>query len=99
MEKKNSMAKCHSCDCNSLGLPRILPGHFFPWCITPVKFLPIKLAPGVFPSRKIVTVAPRVFLGTPTYIATMYLIGTKERSPWLGALSLKFLEFKVSRLA
>ena len=36
--------------------------------------------------------------GIPVYIATMYLSGTKELSLWLGNLSVKFLEFKVSRL-
>ena len=29
----------------------------------------------------------------------VYLSGTEEHSPWLGALSVKLLEFKVSRLA
>ena len=39
---------------------------------------------------------PRVFLGIPVYIATVYLSGTEELSPRLGTLSVKFLEFKVS---
>ena len=65
------------------------------WCISMVKFFPIKLPPGVFPSRKIVDVSPRGLLGAPLYIATMYLSGTKEPSPWLGPLSVKILEFNV----
>ena len=44
------------------------------------------------------SVVPRVLLGIPVYIATMYLNGTEEPSSWLGALSVIFLGFKVSRL-
>ena len=69
----------------------------FPWCIPLAKFFAIKLPPGVFPFQKIVGVAPRVLLGALVYIATMYLSGTKEPSPWLGTLLVKFLEFKVPR--
>ena len=36
---------------------------------------------------------PRVFLGHPVYLATMYLNETKQLSPWLGALSVEFLKF------
>ena len=32
----------------------------------------------------------RDFWGISIYIATVYLSGTKEDSPWLGALSVKF---------
>ena len=43
------------------------------------------------------------FLGIPVYVATVYLSGTKEPSPWVlitkRALSIKFSEFKLSRLA
>ena len=45
------------------------------------------------------SVVPRVSFGIPVYIATVYLSGTEEHSPWLRALSVKFLKFKVSRLA
>ena len=45
------------------------------------------------------SVVPRVSLGIPLYIATVYLSGTEEPSLWLGALSVKYLEFQVSRLA
>ena len=45
------------------------------------------------------SVVPRVFLGIPVYIATVYLSRTEEHSPRLRALSVKFLEFRVSRLA
>ena len=45
------------------------------------------------------SVVPRVFLGIPVYIATVYLSGTEEPSPWWGYLSVKVLEFRVSRLA
>ena len=48
---------------------------------------------------KVNSVVPRVFLGIPEYEATVYLCETEEPSPWLGALSVNFLEFKVSRLA
>ena len=41
---------------------------------------------------------PRNVLGIAVYIATVYLNGTEVHSPWLGGLSVKFLEFKVSRL-
>ena len=39
------------------------------------------------------------FFGIPVYIATMYLSGTEEPSPWLGDLSVKPLVFKISRLS
>ena len=42
------------------------------------------------------SVVSRVSLGIP---ATVYLSGTGEPSSWLGAFSVKFLEFKVFRLA
>ena len=71
----------------------------FSWCISLAKFFTIKLPPGVFLSRKIVGVSPRVLLGAPVYITTMYLSGTKEPSPWLEPLLVKVLEFKVPRLA
>ena len=97
IEKKNSIAKYVIC----VTVIRWVHLEFFlvifPWCICLVKFFPIKLLPGVFPSRKIVSVALRVLFGAPVYIATMYLSGTKEPSPWLGTLSVKFLEFKVPR--
>ena len=48
---------------------------------------------------KVNSVVGRVFLGIPVYIATLYFSGTEEHSPWLVALSVKVLEFKVSRLA
>ena len=70
-----------------------------PWCNTSVKFLPIKLPRGIFSFRTSVSVATRALLGTPVYIATVYLSGTEEPSPWLGALSVKSLEFKASRSA
>ena len=35
----------------------------------------------------------------PVYITIVYLSGTEEPSSWLGALSIKFLKLKVSRLA
>ena len=71
----------------------------FPWCIPSVKFLPIKLPRGIFSIRKSVSVATRVLLGTPAYIATVYLSGTEEPSPWLWALLVKSLKFKASRSA
>ena len=40
------------------------------------------------------SVVPRVILGIPVYIATVYLSGTEEPLPWFGAFSVKFLEFK-----
>ena len=40
-----------------------------------------------------------IFLGIPVYIATVYLSGTEEHSPWLGGLPVKLLKFKISRLA
>ena len=69
----------------------------FPWCIPLIKFFLIKLPLGVYLSPKIVSVTFRVLLGAPVYIATMYLSGIKEPSPWLGTLPVKFLEFKVPR--
>ena len=33
------------------------------------------------------------------YVTIVYLSGTEEPSSWLGALSIKFLKLKVSRLA
>ena len=99
MEKKNSTAKYVI----RVTVIRWMHLEFFliifPRCIPLVKFFLIKLFPGVFSSQKIVGVAPRVLLGAPLYIATMYLSGSKKPSPWLGALSVKFLEFKVPRLA
>ena len=71
----------------------------FPWCICLVKFFLNKLPPGVFLSRKIVSVLPRGLLGAPVYIATIYVSGTKEPSLCLGPMSVKVLEFKVPRLA
>ena len=44
------------------------------------------------------SVVLRVSLDISVYIATVYLIGTEEPLPLLEALSVKFLEFKVSRL-
>ena len=38
-------------------------------------------------------------LKTVSAETVVYLNGTEEHSPWLGALSVKLLEFKVSRLA
>ena len=38
-------------------------------------------------------------LKTVSAETVVYLSGTEEHSPWLGALSVKLLEFKVSRLA
>ena len=46
---------------------------------------------------RINNVAPRVLLGILVYIATAYLSETEEHSSWLRALSVKFLEFEVSR--
>ena len=84
MEKKNSIAKyvIRVIVIRSVHLEFFLV--IFPWCIPLVKFFLIKLPPSVFPSRKIVGVAPRVILGAPVYIGTMYLSGTKVPSPWLG---------------
>ena len=45
------------------------------------------------------SVVPRVFMDIAVHVATVYLIGTEKHSPWLKALSVKFLEFKVSRFA
>ena len=45
------------------------------------------------------SVVPRAFMGIPLYIVTVYLSGTEEPSSWLGALSVKFLKFQVSRPA
>ena len=45
------------------------------------------------------SVKSTVSLGISINIATVYLSGTEEHSPWSGALSINFLEFKVSRLA
>ena len=39
------------------------------------------------------------FWGIAVYIAIVYLSGTEKHIPCLGALSVKFLEFKVSKLA
>ena len=47
---------------------------------------------------RVISGVPRVFFSIPLYITTVYLGGTKEPSPWLGALSVNFLEFKLSRL-
>ena len=69
----------------------------FPWCIPLIKFFLVKLPLGVYPSSKIVGITLRVLLGATLYIATMYLSGTKEPSPWLETLSVKFLEFKVPK--
>ena len=69
----------------------------FPGCIPLIKFFSIKLPLGVYPSPKLVGVTLRVLLGAPVYIATMYLSGTKEPSPWSGTVSVKFFEFKVPR--
>ena len=46
---------------------------------------------------RINNVVPRVLLGISVYIATVYLSETEEHSPWLRSLSVKFLEFEVSR--
>ena len=60
MEKKNSIAK---------NVIRWVNLEFFLVIfllrIPRVKYFPIKLSPGVFPSWGIVGVAPRVLLGTP----------------------------------
>ena len=48
---------------------------------------------------RIYSVVPKVFLGHTSIYSYGYLSGTEEPSPWLEALSVKFLEFKVSRLA
>ena len=45
------------------------------------------------------SVIPRVFLGIAVYIATVYINGTEDHSPWLEALFVKFLELQVLRLA
>ena len=50
------------------------------------------------PCDCITCVLPIVFMGKPVYIAAVYLSGTEEPLPCLGALSIKALEFKVSRL-
>ena len=42
---------------------------------------------------------PEFFLGIAVYIATVYLSGTEEHSQWLGTLSVKYLEFKLTRFA
>ena len=47
---------------------------------------------------RINSAVPRVFWEYQ-YIATVYLSETEKPSLWLGALSVKSLEFKVSRLA
>ena len=45
------------------------------------------------------TLSPEFYWAYRLYIATVYLSGTGEPSPGLGTLSVKLLEFKVSRLA
>ena len=45
------------------------------------------------------SVVSRVFGGIAVYIANVQLSGTEEYLPWLGALSVKILEFKVSSFA
>ena len=45
------------------------------------------------------SVVCRVFFRHTVHIAIVYLSGTEEPSQWLGTLSVRFLEFKVSRLA
>ena len=45
------------------------------------------------------SVIPRVFLGIAVYIATVYINGTEDHSPWMEALLVKFLELQVLRLA
>ena len=47
---------------------------------------------------RVISVVLRFFGGMPLYIITVYLSGTEEPSPWLGPLSLIFLEFRVSGL-
>ena len=47
---------------------------------------------------KVNSVVPRAFPRISVYIAIAYLNGTEEPSPWLEALSVKFLEFKVPKL-
>ena len=42
-------------------------------------------------------VVPKVFLGIPVFTATVYLSGTEELSTCLAVLSVKCLEFKISR--
>ena len=80
MEKKNSIAKYVI----RLTVIRWVHLEFFlvifPWCIPMVKVFPTKLASGVFPSQKMVGVAPTVIFGAPVYIVTMYLSGPKEPS-------------------
>ena len=48
---------------------------------------------------RINSVVPRFFFTVLVYIATVYLRGTEEYSPCLGAFSVKCLDFNVSRLA
>ena len=48
---------------------------------------------------RVTSIILRFFFGIAVYIATVYLSGTEEYSPWLGALSVELLEFKVSSFA
>ena len=51
------------------------------------------------PQKVLAVTNQEFFGGIPVYIATVYFSETEEPSPWLGTLSVKFLGFKVSRLA
>ena len=47
---------------------------------------------------RVISGVPRVFFSISLYITAVYLGGTEEPSPWLEALSVNFLEFRLSRL-
>ena len=88
----------HSRDCNLLGAPRIHPGHF------PVVYSLSQISPNQITSRYILLpkkcqCCNQGAFGGTCNIATVYLSGTEEPSSWLGALSVKSLEFKASRSA
>ena len=88
----------HSRDCNLLGAPRIHPGHF------PVVYSLSQISPNQITSRYILhpkkcQCCNQGAFGGTCNIATVYLSGTEEPSSWLGALSVKSLEFKASRSA
>ena len=44
------------------------------------------------------SVVPRIFLGIPVHLYSMYLSETDGQQLWLRAMLERFLEFRVSRL-